>query len=166
MAIAMLGVGIFFINTVLKDNITGVTSLSDDVKEQIKGTLRETDEKVFLSGAPDSNVDVKQNGKKSIFVVVNNKLASDTEFKITITRDTAPDGTACDISGCTTGFLGLTEFYSQGARLITVGDVEDFKIGFDAASERGTVIYMVHVYSVVSTTETIYATKELHVTIN
>lgn len=165
MAIAMLGVGIFFINSVLKGNLTDVTTLSDDVKQQIKETLRSTDEKVFLSGAPDSNVDIKQNGKKNVFVVVNNKLSSDAEFKITITRDTAPDGTPCS-GGCTTNFLGLTEFYSQGERLIPVGEVEDFKIDFDASTTRGSVIYMVKVYSVVDSTDTIYATKELHVTVN
>lgn len=133
----MLGVGIYFINTVLRGEIGNVTGLSKDVKESIKTQLQENGEKVFVSGLSDSELTMGQGTSKNIDIVIMNQKESSRSFGIKLIEDTGDP---------TNAFLGITSLYSRSGVAIDVGEVEGIPINFQSTNTRGRVIYNVQVW--------------------
>jgi hypothetical protein len=154
MAIAMLGVGIFFINETLRGELGTLGGLSADVKEQIKSSLQQSGERVFLSGVNEGEFVMGQNQEKSLSVVILNELESDEEFTVAIKQNTADRDTG--------DYLGTWEpFYQSGANTIAVGDIADVLVTFKSGSQRGRVIYTIDVMQGAET----YSSQSFHLVV-
>jgi hypothetical protein len=158
MAIAMLGVGIFFINTVVKGELGTITGLSGDVKDQIKSQLQQSGEKIFLSGVSSGELVIGQNKEQTISVVIMNQQTSAAGFNISVTQIKE------DANGNTN--LDLTEFYQNSTQFIEVGEIGEILVTFDTSSKRGRVIYTIDVNQVdTAGTVTRYGSETFHLVV-
>ena len=137
MAIAMLGVGIFFINSV-RDEVTDFSGLTDEAKESTKIILQQTGEKLSVSGLRDGTLEMGQNAEATINVAILNTLDSQGSFLVDVKLNT-PDRVAGND-------LGLTTFYTQSGTRINVGDLETVLVEFESTNVRGRVIYTAEVW--------------------
>ncbi len=168
MAIAMLGVGIFFINSV-RDEVTDFSGLTADAKEGIKTTLQQTGEKLSVSGLNEGTLVMGQNADENINVAILNSLDSSSPFLVDIVETKAASDDPDD-------FLGLTTFYKDTATRIAVGDLETIQVVFSSSNSRGRVIYTAEVWidsnndgdidKSGSNADEFFGSKDFHVQVN
>jgi len=92
-AIAMLGVGIFFIKEVVGGEITKLPTLTNDIKEQIKEQVRTTNSKLFLSGLDGQTLNVPlKKSNDAMVVAVGNQEQTELIYTVVLRLVKKSDG--------------------------------------------------------------------------
>lgn len=144
MAIALLGVGIFFINSVLGDQIDTFAELPDAVLKQVQDELRKSGNQFTVWGAGDGQIELGQNDKKLVHAVILNTEQGARNFGIEV-KPLQPDA---DVPTGEDGFLGISTNYLLDESIrIDVGETKSLPITFESTGARGAPMYKITVFS-------------------
>ena len=158
MAIAMLGVGIFFINSVLRDNISGIGEVPDSVRQQLESLMQQTGEKLYIDGLRENTLAIPLRNEGRITVAMNNQRESIGHYAIHIQAVRGWDGEGEPITETPSSPIdrgvriqGLTiddpdNIEVFDATRISIGEYGMQTITFRAGNQRGRVLYQVSVY--------------------
>ena len=172
MAIAMLGVGIFFINSVLRGSLGDITDVGADVQEQIQQELQRTGNKLFVSGLQDNRLTVSQGGIEGIVVGINNREETNIRYAIHLEFVRGVDSAGVPIDGN----LGINPFgpildeegdAETEARTLSINDYSFDPIQFRVGNTRGDALYRITIlYAEEESNEfTEYASQTFFVTV-
>ena len=175
MAIAMLGVGIFFINSVLRGSLGDLTDVGSDVQEQIQQELQRTGNKLFISGLQNNRLSINQGGLDRIVVGINNREESNIYYSILLENVSSVDSAGSNLANHgVRPFGSMVTQKSQAptiAQTLSINDYAFEPIQFRVGSTRGDTLYRVTVlYNATGMPTTqdhleVYATQTFFVTV-
>ena len=155
MAIAMLGVGIFFINSVLRGSLGDLTDVGSDVQEQIQQELQRTGNKLFISGLQNNRLSVSQGGLDRIVVGINNREEANIYYAIRLELANAVNSAGAQFDPISEininpfGPISIREEdvdepeLSTTAQLLSINDYAFEPIQFRVGSTRGDALYRI-----------------------
>ena len=152
MAIAMLGVGIFFISNVLDDGLGTLGSIPDSVRASIEDMMRQTGAKLYVDGLRDNTLNIPLRGDGSVTVATNNQREGVGYYAIQIEALRSWDSDGQDTTGLGIGYQGLTIRNiddidaDADAELVEIGGYGMQTINFNAGNNRGRTLYRVTIW--------------------
>lgn len=154
----MLGVGIFFIKSVLQDQLRETIVIGDDIKAQIADEMKRTNNKLFVSGLSDGELVIAQRGSGDVTVAISNKEEGELYYVVGLDEVKAVDSAnaALAAGALATPFGNVIDDLSEcstpdtsTANTIPVGEFGFEPINFDAATQRGRALYKITICAAV-----------------